>query len=75
MDKTIFLLDKERYATNEVSNLTERDLEKWVAEETYNDDYTIIKIDANGYESVEIAINEELPFINLNDYYIFSFGF
>ena len=59
MDKKVFLLDKEHYTEEMVANLTEKDLEKWVAEEDYNDDYTIVKIDANGYDSAKEA------FVNL----------
>ena len=74
-DKKVFLIDKERYNENEVSTLTEKDLEKWVAEEDYNEDYSILKIDANSYESSDEAIECEMPFIDTNDYFVFSFGF
>ena len=62
MDKKIFLLDKSYYPQTMVDNLTEKDLEKWVAEEDYNDDYTIVKIEANGYDSAEEAIINEMPY-------------
>ena len=38
MDKKIFLIDKTSYRRELVENLTEKDLEEWVAEEDYNDD-------------------------------------
>lgn len=75
MDKKVFLLDKQHYRKELVENLTEKDLEEWVAEEDYKDDYTIIKIDANSYENEDEAINAEMPYVDKDDYYIFSFGF
>ena len=76
MDKKVFLLDKERYTAEMVSNLTVKDLEEeCVVEEEYNDDYTIIKIDANGYDSAEEAFVNEMPFADIDDYYMLAFGF
>jgi len=75
MDKKVFLLDKSYYPQTMVDNLTEKDLEKWVAEEDYNDDYTIVKIEANGYDTAEEAIINEMPFADMDDYYVFAFGF
>lgn len=75
MDKKVYLLDKERYTAEMVSNLTEKDLEEWLAEEDYNDNYTIVKIDANGYDSAEEAFVNEMPFADIDDYYVFAFGF
>ena len=74
MDKKIFLLDRQHYRSEMVENLTEKDLEEWVAEEDYDDNYTIMKIDANGYNSVEEALEKECVLFP-EDYYIFSFGF
>lgn len=74
MDKKIFLLDRQHYRSEMVENLTEKDLEEWVAEEDYDDNYTIMKIDANGYNSVEEALEKE-GVLFPEDYYIFSFGF
>lgn len=77
-DKVIFLLDKERYTDQDVQDLTRKDLEKWVAEEDYNGDYTIMKIDASAYDSVSEAIEEETGFIAPCDvheiYHVFAFG-
>ena len=75
MDKKVFLLDKQHYRKEKVENLTEKDLEEWVAEEDYNEDYSIIKIDGNPYDNVEQAIEDVVPFFDENDYYVFSFGF
>lgn len=75
MDKKVFLLDESYYPQTMVDNLTEKDLEKWVAEEDYNDDYTIVKIEANGYDSAEEAIINEMPFADMDDYYMVAFGF
>lgn len=75
MDKKVFLLDKERYSEETAKSFSEKDLEEWVADEDYNENYTIIKIDANGYDDVESAIVNELPFNDIDDYHIRSFGF
>ena len=75
-DKKVFLLDRQHYRKEQVENLTEKDLEEWVAEEDYNDNYTIIKIDANGYSTPEAAIDGEgCGLYDEEDYYIISFGF
>ena len=75
MDKKIFLLDKEQYTKEQIDNLTEKDLEEWVAEEDYDDNDSIIKIDANRYASVDEAIDEEMSILTKDEYYIRSFGF
>lgn len=77
MDKKVFLLDKSYYSETMLLNLnlTEKDLEKWVAEEEYNDDYTIVKIEANGYDSAKEAFINEMPFADIDDYYVVAFGF
>lgn len=76
MDKKIFLLDKDVYSQQiNVLNLTERVLEEWVMENDYNDDNSIIKIDANDYDSVEDALRNEFPFMDANDYFVFPFNF
>jgi hypothetical protein len=74
MDKKVFLLDKECYKKEQVENLTERDLEKWVAEESYTEDFTIIKIDANNYSTPNDAISGE-GICAKDEYHIISFGF
>jgi len=74
MDKKIFLLDKDHYTKDQVQNLTENDLEKWVSEEDYNDNCTILKIDANGYDTPEEALKCE-GILYPEDYYQFNFGF
>jgi hypothetical protein len=77
MDKKIFLLDRDVYNESQIKslNLTENDLEKWVMENDYNDDNSIIKVDANGYDTADDALEGELPFINTDDYIIFTFNF
>lgn len=75
MDKKVFLLDKSYYSETMLLNLTEKDLEEWVAEEDYNDDYTIVKIETNGYDTAEKAIINEMPFADIDDYYVVAFGF
>lgn len=72
-DKKIFLLDKDTYAETQVNSLTEKDLEERVAEEDYENNYTIMKIDANSYNSVEAALLGE-GCLSPEDYYIRSFG-
>ena len=75
MDKKVFLLDKSYFSKTMVSNFTEKELEKWVAEEEYIGDNTIVKIDANGYDSAEDAFINEMPFADIEDYYVITFGF
>lgn len=77
MDKKIFLLDRDVYDESQIKslNLAEKDLEKWVMENDYNDDNSIIKVDANGYDTADDALHGELPFINTDDYIIFTFNF
>ena len=74
MDKKVFLLDKEVYDEDMVKNLTEKDLEKWVAEESYTENFTIMKIDANDYPTPEEAIKGE-GILSPEEYYIRTFGF
>ena len=74
MDKKVFLIDREFYSEEYVKNLTEKDLEEWVAEEGYDDNYTVIKIDANGYNTPEEALKGE-GILFPEDYYQFNFGF
>ena len=74
MDKKVFLLDKERYTEEQVKNLTEKELEEWVAEEDYDENYSIIKIDANAYNSAEEAIEGEYILFP-EEYHVISFGF
>jgi len=73
MDKKVFLLDKERYSEETANSFSEKELEKWVSRPTYEDDLSIIKIDANDYDSVETALENEIS--NIDDYYVRSFGF
>lgn len=77
MDKAIYLLDKTNYRYDIIKNLTHKDLEEWVAENDYEGDNSILKIDANGYNSVDEALSEEMPWVdNVENYYwVFSFGF
>ena len=72
-DKKIFLLDKDVYTEKQVKSLTEKDLEEWVAEEDYEGDYSIMKIDANSYKSVEDALLGE-GCLFPEYYHIRSFG-
>lgn len=59
MDKSIFLLDKEKYTKEEAESLSQESLEEIVSLESYDDDSTVMKVDANGYNSVEEALKEE----------------
>ena len=74
MDKKVFLLQG-NYPKAILDNLTEKDLEEWVAKEDYDDDYTIVKIDANEYDSAEEAFINEMPFADIDDYHMIAFGF
>lgn len=79
MDKKVFLLDKECYSKEMVEHLTENDLEKMASKEDYNDNCEFVKIDANGYDTLEAAIVCEFDptcgLFELDDYHVFAFGF
>ena len=75
MDKKIFLFDKEVFSEATIQNLTEKDCEKWAAENDYVDNDIILKVDANVYDSVADALEGEVAFLDRNDYYIKEFGF
>lgn len=70
MDKKIYLIKKSCYRKELCENLTEKDLEEWVAEDMTN----AIKIEANGYDTPEEALRGEGIFFP-EDYYQFDFGF
>ena len=75
-DKKVFLLDKEQFNKEQVSNMTEEDLEKIVADENYPDNDSIIKIDGNGFNNIETAIEASMgEFFPTDGYHIVSFGF
>lgn len=75
MDKKIFLFDKEVYNECTIKTLTEKDCEEWVAENDYEADNSILKIDANGYDTIGIALEAEVGFLDFDDFYIRAFGF
>jgi len=81
MDKLVYLLNRSNYRKEFVENLSQRDLEDWVAAEDYTENYTILKIDANGYSSADEALSAEMGYVGncvddfLDDYYVLSFGF
>ena len=77
-DKVIYLLDKDRWSKDLVKTLNHKRLEEIVAEEDYDENYTIYKIDANDYNSVKEAIMAELSMTYedaLENNYVISFGF
>lgn len=74
-DKSIFLFDKLKYNKSFIDSLTQKDCEEWIAEEDYLDDYTMLKIDAYMYDSVEEAL-EDNGFLEMVDsFYMKCFGF
>lgn len=85
MDKAIYLIERQAYRKELVANLTQKDLEEWVAEESYTDDYTILKIDASDYNTENDALRGEVGYMLTcgddavselqDDYYVFAFGF
>ena len=75
MDKKIFLFDKVYNEEESVKTLTEKECEELVADNDYEDDDPILKIDANAYESVADALDAEVGFLDQNDFYIRVFGF
>ena len=73
MDKKIFLLDKSVYKKR--PSVTESDLEKWIAEEDYEDNYSIIKIDENNMcQTITETINSAIV-CGVDEYFIFLFGY
>lgn len=79
MDKVIYLIDKDYYQQNVADSLTQDVLEEWVAECEYEGDNSIIKIDANAYDTIHQALGEEMGYeevLNIEDgYWIRAFGF
>ena len=73
MDKKIFLLDKSVYKTR--PSVTESDLEKWIAEEDYEDNYSIIKIDANNMCQTITETIKSTIVCGVDEYFIFLFGY
>ena len=66
MDKKIFLLDK---------SVSESDLEKWIAEEDYEDNYSIIKIDADNTSQTITETIKSTIVCGVDEYFIFLFGY
>lgn len=75
MDKKIFLFDKEIYNEETINALTEKECEEWVTDSDYEGDNSILKIDANAYDSVADALEGEVGFLEQDGYYIKGFGF
>mgnify|MGYP003437973031 FL=1 len=73
MDKKIFLLDKSVYKTR--PSVTESDLEKWIAEEDYEDNYSIIKIDADNMSQTITETIKTTIVCGADEYFIFLFGY
>ena len=73
MDKKIFLLDKSVYKTR--PSVTEKDLEKWIAEEDYEDNYSIIKIDGNNMSQTITETIDSAIVCDVDEYFIFLFGY
>lgn len=73
MDKKIFLLDKTVYKKR--PSVTESDLEKWIAEEDYEDNYSIIKIDADNTSQTITETIKSTIVCGVDEYFIFLFGY
>lgn len=73
MDKKIFLLDKSVYKTR--PSVTEKDLEKWIAEEDYEDNYSIIKFDADNTSQTITETIKSTIVCGVDEYFIFLFGY
>ena len=73
MDKKIFLLEKSVYKKR--PSVTESDLEKWIAEEDYEDNYSIIKIDANNMCQTITETIDSAIVCGVDEYFIFLFGY
>ena len=75
MDKKIFLFDKEFYTEDTINTLSEKDCEELVAEDDYEGVNYILKIDANGYDTIGMALDAEVGFLDWDDFYMRAFGF
>lgn len=87
MDKAIYLLNRGAYRKELVENLTQKDLEEWVADEDYEDDFSVMKIDCSSYNNPTEALRNEMAYAFdgvedgeilsrvQEDYYFFAFGF
>lgn len=73
MDKKIFLLDKSVYKRR--PSVTEKDLEKWIAEEDYEDNYSIIKIDVDNTRQTITETIKSTIVCGVDEYFIFLFGY
>lgn len=73
MDKKIFLLDKSVYKRR--PSVTEKDLEKWIAEEDYEDNYSIIKIDVDNTRQTITETIKSAIVCGVDEYFIFLFGY
>ena len=73
MDKKIFLLDKLVYKKR--PSVTESDLEKWIAEEDYENNYSIIKIDADNMSQTITETIKTTIVCGVDEYFIFLFGY
>ena len=73
MDKKVFLLSKEVYSKKQAESMTEEMLEAMVSKSDYDNDSTIIKIDANDAVSADEAICFNL--FDKDDYHVIAFGF
>ena len=73
MNKKIFLLDKSVYKKR--PSVTESDLEKWIAEEDYEDNYSIIKIDADNMSQTITETIKSTIVCGVDEYFIFLFGY
>ena len=73
MNKKIFLLDKSVYKKR--PSVTERDLEKWIAEEDYEDNYSIIKIDVDNTRQTITETIKSTIVCGVDEYFIFLFGY
>lgn len=73
MNKKIFLLDKSVYKKR--PSVTESDLEKWIAEEDYEDNYSIIKIDVDNTRQTITETIKSTIVCGVDEYFIFLFGY
>ena len=74
-DKVIYIIDKTTYSEEKVRRLSREELEELCSMDNYLDDNQILKVDANGYNSVKEALEGE----DLEQYadwsFVIAFGF
>jgi hypothetical protein len=74
-DKVIYIIDKTTYSEEKVRRLSREVLEELCSMDNYLEDNQILKVDANGYNSVKEALEGEGLEQNVEFSFVIAFGF